>query len=276
MRIVTWNLGYMLPGPYKARANRQRQWETLVGDLRPDVALLQECRPDDLGLVADAARASEYEVVGKIPRRWIACSAVLARRGLGLAWVPPPGGEGDAAREDRWLGHLSGYVCRAEVTLPHWGRVRVASVHTTAEEVGGDILTEEEHARYRRGTSSRAWRNDLAVAALSHWLGERFVVGGDWNTARAFDERYAARWGPAGREFFERAAAMGWAETLRAHHAAEVQTYFGARSGPYQLDHLFTDGALHGRLRQAAVVEALARAGLSDHAPLVADYDLRP
>jgi len=47
MRVVSWNLAYMKPAGFKEVENRRRQWEFL-GALQPDIAMLQECRPEDL------------------------------------------------------------------------------------------------------------------------------------------------------------------------------------------------------------------------------------
>lgn len=61
MRFVTWNLGYLTPATYKGVDNRRRQWEYLL-NLEPTVALLQECRPEDLDNLACDRRAPARRV----------------------------------------------------------------------------------------------------------------------------------------------------------------------------------------------------------------------
>jgi len=273
MRIVSWNMGYWSFAGFKKSANRQRQWSYLMA-LAPDVALLQECRPSDLGDHLPPWAANEYVVLGEIPPEWQACSAVLARRGLMPRFVHWSDADGVDEAARRWFTFLAGYVARSELTIPGIGPVRVASVHAVAREVSDETaLSLDEHAALCRPSDTRAWHNDLAAAALRGWVGERFVVGGDWNTARAFDERFP-EWGPCGREFFDRMASWGWSETLRHDYPEETGTYIKPTSYPYELDHLFTDRILDARLARVQVMRAVPLDEMSDHAPIVADYDL--
>ena len=113
MRVVSWNMAYWKPGGFNAVANRRRQW-ALIGALGPDIALLQECRPPDITDNGPAWLRSEYEVIGTIPARWTACSAVVARRSLGPVALDRTVLPTD---ERRWLDHLAGYVATAWVTV---------------------------------------------------------------------------------------------------------------------------------------------------------------
>ncbi len=88
MDVMSWNMGYWKPSHYRTIENRRRQW-ALVAALSPDVALLQECRPEDLAALAPGWLADMYDVVGAIPDRWTACSAILARKELGAAPIDP-------------------------------------------------------------------------------------------------------------------------------------------------------------------------------------------
>ena len=186
MRLVSWNMAFWTPGAFKTIENRRRQW-ALLGALSPDIALLQECRPDDLRLNAPQWMCDEYEIVGDIPRRWMACSAVLARKGLELAPLDRTLLGDD---ERRWLAYLSGYMAAAHVTV-EGHEITIASVHTVAKEVDDPAVTDTDHERIRRRALGRAWHNDLAVAAISPWIeGRLFIVGGDWNNALLFDTNY--------------------------------------------------------------------------------------
>lgn len=145
MRVVSWNMGYMRPAAYKTTANRRRQW-ALLGALAPDIAVLQECRPDDLFHHAPAWMAQAYCTIGEIPKRWIACSTVLARRDLDPR---PLEREGLPEPERRWLSYLSGYVATAEVLVERQ-RLFVASVHAIAKPVTDPAISEADHERIRR------------------------------------------------------------------------------------------------------------------------------
>jgi exonuclease III len=270
---VTWNLAYMKPGRYKTIANRRRQW-ALLAALEPDIALLQECRPDDLRINAPAWMEADYDVIGEIPPNWIACSAILARttveaRPLDRTQLPEP--------EHGWLAQLSGYVATA-LAVVRETELAIASVHAIAREVDRSAATDEDHERIRRRSHPRAWHNDLAVAALTPWVrNQRFIVGGDWNTAVLFDSNYpaGAEGGPgASAEFFANRAAGGWHHALRKFCPTEVRTYLDPASGPYELDHIFTDPDFHARLTGCRVVDDAVISELSDHAPLVAEFEL--
>jgi exonuclease III len=264
-------MAYMKPGAFKAIANRRRQW-SLLGALAPDVALLQECRPGDRVEHAPTWMAEGYVALGAIPPRWVACSAVVARRELNpieldRTRLPEP--------ERRWLEYLSGYVATGNITLDAQS-VAVASVHAIAMEVDAPSVLDTEHERIRRRVLRRAWHNDLAAAALAPWVeAGRFVVGGDWNNAILFDSNYpaGAEGGPgASTEFFAARTTHGWQHALRKFSDAEVRTYLDPKSAPYELDHLFTDAELHKRLTNCSVLDDKAITELSDHAPVVAEF----
>lgn len=271
MRLVSWNLAYMKPGAFKTIDNRRRQW-ALLAALLPDVALLQECRPDDIAVNGPSWMANLYDVVGDLPDQWTACSAVLVRKSLHATALDRTG---LPEAERRWLEYLSGYVATAVVSMD--GReTTISSVHTIAKQVDDPSVTDADHERVRRRALDRAWHNDLAVAALTPWLeGRPFIVGGDWNNALLFDTTYplGAEGGPmASAEFFANRSSSDWHHALRKFHPDEVRTYLDPASAPYELDHVFTDKSLHERLNACAVVDAPGLGELSDHAPLIAEF----
>jgi len=264
VRVVTWNLGYWTPSAvYNTLDNRKRAWRFLLS-LDADVILVQESRPDDLAAVEKAE--SEYTVVGTIPARWRACSAVIAKKSLNPLATP---------RSGNWLGFLSGYVALATLTTPV-GNVLVASVHTPAKVAEEPALCEDDHQLLRRAGCERAWYNDVAFGALDS-LPEKagFIFGGDWNTARLFDTIYpdgADGEAGASTQFFTRAAEHGWCESLRKFHPNEVRTYLKPGTQPYELDHVFTDAASHQRLTACEVIAGLPASEISDHAPVLLDF----
>src|SRR5439155_16093202 len=83
--------------------------------------------------------------------------------------------------------------------------------------------------------------------------------------------------GTAGAEFFARVRERGWFDCVWEKCGEEMQTWFRAGDRPYQLDHAFCDPALGDRLQTVRVAtEAAANLGLSDHAPLILDFEVAP
>jgi exonuclease III len=269
MRVISWNMAYWTRGHFKEIPNRQRQWALLMASA-PDVALLQECRPEDLVNFAPAWAGDEYEVIGAIPAGFTACSAILARRSLAPSPVDPASFPDP---EERWIRSLNGYLVPATVTLNGLPIV-VTSVHTSAREITDAAITQADHDAVKRKLLDKAWNNDLAVGALKPLVnGCHFVVGGDWNVARLFDKTYP-HLPSAGIEFFDRAETWGWCESLRKFHPEELRTWLNAEHHPYELDHLFTDPELHAKLYRCDVIDDALVRELSDHAPVIAEFDL--
>ncbi len=173
----------------------------------------------------------------------------------------------------RWAGM---YVVRGSgFEVPTVGPICVASVHAIAREVDHPSVSDADHMRIKRSGCDRAWNNDLAASALHGWVGDStFLVGGDWNTARHFDAAYGRRWPNAGREFFDNAVRRGWCESLRKYHSDEIRTYLDAASAPYELDHLFTSPKLDSQLVKCDVDASANVAEMSDHAVVVADFEV--
>lgn len=262
MRVVSWNLAYMKPAKFKEVENRRRQWEFL-GALQPDIAMLQECRPEDLTNLAPLEMKNEYKVLGKIPLHWSACSALLLRSDFIAEHLTP---------SSPWLEYLSGYLCLVSFNI-YRRKILIASVHTPAKEVNDPLVSQDDHTKIKRPSLDRAWHNDLAAAALADKsVGfDGFIISGDWNTARLFDKTMG---GTACAEFFAMRANNGWCESLRKFYADEVQTYCDPKNKPYELDHMFTDSALYEKLVSCEVMRCEMIDNLSDHVPIVANFDL--
>lgn len=266
MRVVSWNLAYWKPGRYKTVANRRRQW-ALLAALQPDIALLQECRPEDHRNLAPSWMSEEYRLYGAIPDGWTACSAALVRATLPSHSPNLTGLPGPAAA---WLQLLSGRLAITQVQLGEVAAT-VVSVHADAAEVK-DGLTADDHTRLRRPALARAWYPDLVVGALEPLTaGGNFIVGGDWNEARLWDQT-TPQHAPGSQQFFEGRAEAGWFDALRKHSPDEVRTYLDRASAPYELDHVFVDATQYGQLTASRPLSEEMLTELSDHAPLVLDF----
>jgi len=264
LRVLSWNLGYHTPGSFKARTNRRRQWALLLA-LDPDIALLQECRPEDLADFGPEWAMDEYSVLAApASDRWQAASAIVARSTFSPTLVTP---------SEPWFDYLWPYVVRGTVIVDGVGTVNVASVHADASKVDDPALTDADHALMRQPGSDRTWHCDMAAWALRDWVADSFVVAGDWNTARQFTANYSGT-SPDAPAFFSALRSWGWDESMRQKHPNEVQTFFRAGNAAYQLDHLFTDASLADGLASCEVVDDPLVRELSDHAPIVADFQV--
>ncbi len=251
MRVVSWNLGFA----YSFKASHERAWHYLAA-LDADVAFLQEVKPP--------AWASERWDIDMAPHKhW--GSAIVAKRELGLTSPPD--------RTLGVLGQFGAYLATATLTPAAGVSLLVASVHTSARVASQDTLAGLDPEAIRRPSVDAPWNNDLAYSAYRDLVkGRRFLVSGDWNTARLWDKVYG---GSGGVEFFDRAAADGWVECHRMFHDEEGRTWFRGNEQPYQLDHAFCDPVTAEVLKSCEVdpypVETL---GLSDHAPLVMEFEM--
>ena len=252
MRVVSWNMGMSMDAYADVH---ERAWHFLVA-LDPDIALLQECRPPDWIREWYTLHSGPFQL-------WV--SAVLSK-GLSVRPIVPDAGT--------LLAAFNGYLATAALDLPDGQELVVASVHATAKEAFPSMLAGLDADEIRRPSVDVPWMNDVAYLALKGLVAEkRFIVGGDWNIARLFDDVYGAKMG--GREFFDRAAEDGWVECQWKLHGAETQTWLRDGDRPYQLDHIFCDAELGRRLIKCeAHAEEVDRLALSDHAPLVVDFDL--
>lgn len=214
-------------------------WEFLFRRLEPDVALVQEAiLPLDL--------PSEYaslSIPGWADGRW--GSAVLSRVGeLELVWQ-------DSSR---------GAVILARSVLPGIGAVSIANVH--ARVIDGRVIP--------------ALRETFDE--LRGRLGDRFIVGGDLNTAR----QAALAWPRNGhREFWEELDASELKEALPLG-GVERQSYWRewqqnkepTLGNSLQDDHLFFDETTRAAVTRCLVWDTFETRALSDHGPLVVELSV--
>lgn len=98
----------------------------------------------------------------------------------------------------------------------------------------------------------------------------RFVVGGDFNTARHWDTVYGGRQHTA---FFEDLARRGFHDCHWKKNEREVQSFWGHQAKePYQCDHLFTDKSTSDSVVKCFIVDNPIVRALSDHGPVVATF----
>jgi endonuclease/exonuclease/phosphatase family metal-dependent hydrolase len=257
MKILCWNLGFAAGRWREEPALHERAWHWIAA-VDPDLAFLQEVEPP--------AWALERWAIHVLPHHFWA-SAIVARKGSGLAPAQlPAGGVIEAAKA---------YHATAELTLADGDRLIVASVHTPAREAPRWGYRGYRTAAIARASVGKPWWNDVAFAGYRDLVaGRRFMIAGDWNTARWADKDGVPE--PAGQEFFDRAAEAGWVDLSLDADGREVKTWYGSTNPRFsQLDHVFVDtqtaSSKHSFRVDPCPVEAH---GLSDHAPLVLELDL--
>ena len=259
LRLVTWNVNSL-----KARLPRVAE---LLGEHRPDIALLQETK-----LTAEAFPAAElaelgYRAVHHGAGRWGGV-AILARAELeldgavgGLAGEP-------AAEEARWV--------EAEVRWPGGAGLRVASVYVPNGRAVGTPFYD----------AKLAFLDAMAARVGSREAGSPLLVAGDFNVARTDLDVYdpAAFVGSTHVTEPERARVdalveAGLVDAFRAMHPAEPgYTWWDYRAGHFhkqlgmRIDLILLSPDLAGRLVACGIDRGYRKGPKpSDHAPLFAE-----
>ena len=103
-----------------------------------------------------------------------------------------------------------------------------------------------------------------------------YIVGGDYNLSVTFDSWQKK---PRGnQEYLDRMKNIGFIECLREYNDCLVPTFKNASNGKkiHQIDHLFVTYNLHKRLNSCYAGDADVIFGnqVSDHLPIIADFDL--
>lgn len=217
-------------------------WAFLIRRLAPDIALVQEA------IVADDI-ADGYQVrwtPGWPNGRW--GSAILSRVGeLVIDWE-------DQSR---------GAVLVAHSSIPSLGSVSIASIHARVNPVTGRVVRDLRQS----------------FDALRPHLGDRFIVGGDLNTARAATLAWP---GNGHAEFWRDLEAWGFKEPL-PFGGVERQSYWREwrRNKPptigncLQDDHVLLDAETIRSVTRCLVWDTREVRVLSDHGPVVVDLLVR-
>jgi exonuclease III len=208
-------------------------------ELQPDIALVQEA-------IVPESLPSRYQALWTRAwetRRW--GTAVLCRL---------------ADLEVDWQDRSRGALVAAHCSIPPLGRVSIASLHARADGLVVPPLR-------------------LTFDALRTRLGDRFIVGGDLNTARAA----ALAWPDNGHgEFWAELDASEFRDCHYLLHGAERQSFWRdqLRGQPLTVgnalmdDHVFVDRGTLEYVKSADVLDTPEIRKLSDHGPVVVDLVL--
>jgi endonuclease/exonuclease/phosphatase (EEP) superfamily protein YafD len=251
MRIVSWNMGMADRSRRFARTHDQA-WRFLLA-LSPDLAFLQETLPPSWV-------ESEGRVIRDPFKRWGS-----------LIFSPTLAIEAFSLPQDSSLRALPNYLAFAEVPLPDGAQAIAASIHAPPRRAEGDILGGRDPGKLRRSVEGPRF-NDAIFAGLAPLVeGRRFILAGDWNTARRQGSQRASR---AGEAFFARVREAEWHDCTWAERQSEIRTWFGPGK-LQQDDYVFCDPSLGRSVQKVSVAEdAATEHHLSDHAPLIVDFDI--
>lgn len=253
VRVITWNMGLADRLRRFVRTHDQA-WRYLLR-LSPDLAFLQETLPPDWV-------ESEGRVVRDPFEKW---GSVIFSSKLSIEPFVLPGNSS--------LLVLPNYLAFAEVPLPDGTQAIAASIHAPPRRAEGDVLGGRDPVRIRRSVEGPKF-NDAIFAGLASLVeGRRFILAGDWNTAR---NQGTGRDSRAGEEFFARLRNAGWYDCVWDTRHHEMRTWFG-QGQLQQDDYVFCDSPLGGSVDEVSVAEdAATDRHLSDHAPLIVDFNLGP
>lgn len=253
MKVATWNVNSVT-----ARWPRIAPWLELH---RPDVLLLQETKATDATFPFAALDELGYEAAHYGEGRWNGV-AIISRAGI----ADVRRGLGDADPEAR----LIGATC---------GPLRVYSCYVP----NGRALDDPHYAYKLR------WLAELRHLLAARDVAQSIVVGGDFNVTPSDLDCYDPRAfvGATHVSEPERAAlaaieATGLVDLTRSLNGGEpCYSWWDYRNGSFhrgwglRIDLLYVDPDL-ARLASASYVDRDARKGVkpSDHAPVVAEFDL--
>jgi len=156
VRLATWNVGYW------GHAKRHEEaWRWLLDELRPDVALLQECVPpswvqEEHGLIFGVASQTSGQPWGTAI---VTVGHPLELRPLPEleAWVAALGPE---AAMKCSATNLAGRCPSGQATLPGLGPVTVVSVHNPHFEIDAELLRDVDVSAFKLKLAKGIWLQD--------------------------------------------------------------------------------------------------------------------
>ncbi len=242
-RIVAYNF---LSG---GSSRRSGHWSRLLKSLTPDLVLAQECRPPDAS-PNERFRPGHRDAFTWQPARTTRWGSALLARGVSLTPITIP--------------VYAGWVVGGEVSNPKWSaqKLKIFSIHGPAGERGYIRTMHEilDHIAALRGT------DDL-------------VLGGDFNVVVGYRQpREKLKVMRGEREILERMAqelqlVSCWQAANPGRPLAQTLRWTADRSAPYHCDGIFVPRSWAGRLRSCRVVRGSRWNLLSDHNPVIAEFE---
>ena len=264
-RIVTWNC--------HGATSASGVWDYLL-EMNPDVALLQEV--GDIPEKVRSAYAYQMDRAMKkdgSPQRSSTALLVKGHMSKKLS-LPAP-----AKWMEEELQRFSGNLVALEMLPDKGPPIKAISVYNPhwpvdATRLSGIDLTGVRLTRQKQDI----WVSDLLWASLKYLrpnVNQSWIVAGDFNTSETFDLRGRPR---GNREYLDRMAGLGFIECLRQSQGKLTPTFRNTDGSAvkHQIDHLFVSPVLAEKLIacETGSFDRVFHAGLSDHLPIVADFQL--
>jgi len=236
--VVTWNMDNWK----RTHVQRNSAWTYLTENVSADIMLLQEFAPQNK--VDDKYKTLYRGIDDK--RKW--GSAVITR-GLPI-------------HEVKFNNSYPGAVVAADITLPSERILTVISLYGMFDEE--NYVTAALHRML----------SDLTPLLHKDKSKRSFIIAGDYNASRQWDERYKHR-DPAHSIFFDRLEDFGLVDCTYQYFGKHVQTNRHSRSDfPWQNDYIHASKELAKKLVDCEVKNDPLVHELSDHNPVVAIFDL--
>ena len=235
MRIISWNM-------HRKNGN----WDFLLNDLDPDIALLQETsNTKDLGLdsfvsattVKKNLRSSVY-----VKNGYFETVKLFKFSGMGLHCV--------------------------KTVLPKMGELYSMSIY-------GNLAYSPGLNFHLSGLISSCVQKIRSDDGARH-----IVIAGDFNMDRRMDDnptgtRFAKYHERRQNVFFDSILSLGFQDCIGKFHPDFIQTYRHTRGNyPWQLDHMFATPEVSSKLGSLEVRSDDHAKALSDHSPVIAEFDL--
>ncbi|MGC8757803.1 MAG: endonuclease/exonuclease/phosphatase family protein [Caldisericaceae bacterium] len=272
MRIITWNV---------RRANSTSLAWSLLLELKPDIALLQEVKTirEQIYEKFDILSKVAISKIGK-PQSFLTALLVKGKitREIQLKseydWV------------NRELGFFKGNIISGTVVCSNGEELNVVSVYCPAWPINKKRLEGFNVSAVKLKENPDVWATEIIWSALKHTISkdEQWVVGGDFNISETFDKEWQENAGikfalrsSGNKEILDRMYAIGFKECLRGYNKEIVPTFQNPKDKKlvHQIDHLFVTSNLYSRLKECKVGDKSRILGghLSDHLPIIADFE---
>ena len=234
-------------------------WDWLNKELGADVLLLQETVwPESLSNTwLSHSFNRKYEETGGI---W--GTAVLCRLEGYSPYIP---NDADVLLKSI---HGSYALLKPDDLQDPW----LGSIHSNHQIVSNEIAKHAIEARVLKESTKNRYREiEIFAHEFKRIAGDaKFVVGGDLNLSLLWDQSTGQS---TSGNIFSNLNTMGFHKLGPLTHEREIQTYWKTNSGPFQLDHLFSDIASLDNVRTfTSLPELVTSRLLSDHSPVSVEF----
>lgn len=234
-KIVTWNMG---------RCRAQKAWDYLENTLRPTAALLQE------GLNPPYDNSQRNSVW----KDWLHHNKRKMGWGCGIVAY------GYQAQKFNWprFTNDENTLVVAEMTLPKQRQIIMISLYGVPDY------------KLRHTPDLHRKLSDLTPILEDRCFRHHIILGGDFNATTERDTSKRRE----NQILFDRIQDFGLVDCLAKFHPGHAPTHINPRGQVCsQLDYLFASAALAQRLTKCEVINTPEVHGLSDHNPILAEFD---